>query len=358
MMVLSLDFPEIEKKIFSKEENWKKSPELYYFFEKILTGTEITEKNSSFSLKCLIKTSQKHVFFKGGNDSQNLESNPANFEESMNFKKIKGKFSFEKAKVTVYYPAFFEAVRMAYGIDLSSFIQSLFLNNQWKGNSGGKSKAKFIKSYDELYIIKQLQKNEFFMIQNYANHFFKYMWGVLKGETESVMTKIFGLFEVSINNTTYYYIVMENLFFMLNSENLQIYDLKGSEKNRYSKKIKQNSPQTLLDTNFKIDRNNEPIALLEQDFKYFKKACENDSNFLSEHNLIDYSLLLIIDTNNKKVRLGIIDFLRIYTWDKQLEHMSKIVINAGVIPTITNPNDYKERFINALMKFFFSAKLI
>ena len=284
-----------------------------------------------------------------------METNSTEFEESINIKNFKTKFYCEKVKVIVYYPAFFEALRMAHGIPLFDFIQSLALNNQWKENSGGKSKAKFIKSYDELYIIKQLQKNEFFMIQSYAKNFFSYLWKILNGEAESIMTKIFGLYEVSVNNMTYYYMVMENLFYGLKSENLQIFDLKGSETNRFVKKVK--CGQTLLDTNFKIERNNEPLAILDKDFNFFKNASENDSNFLSEHNLIDYSLLLIIDEKNEKIRLGIIDFLRIYTWDKQLEHMGKIVINAGAIPTITNPFDYKERFINALKKYFMESKI-
>jgi len=335
------------------EKEWSKIPEIMNFFENLLEETEMTEKNTTFTLKSYIKVNSKTPLNR--NEPQNLETNSTEFEESINLKNFKVKFGFEKAKVTVYYPAFFEALRLASGISLFDFIQSLALNNHWKENSGGKSKARFIKSYDELYIIKQLQKNEFFMIHSYAQNFFSYMWKVLIGENESIMTKIFGLYEVSINNITYYYMVMENLFYGLKSENLQIFDLKGSETNRFVKKVR--NGQTLLDTNYKIQRNNEPLALYDKDFKFFKKASENDSNFLSDHNLIDYSLLLIIDEKNMKIRLGIIDFLRIYTWDKQLEHMGKIVINAGAVPTITNPNDYRERFINALKKYFMEAKL-
>ena len=193
------------------------------------------------------------------------------------------------------------------------------------------------------------------MINNYARNFFGYMWKILIGETESIMTKIFGLFEVSINNTTYYYMVMENLFYGLNNENLKIFDLKGSETNRFVKNSK--NGQTLLDTNYKLERNNEPLALFEKDYIFFKNACENDTIFFSEHNLIDYSLLLIIDEKNNNVRMGLIDFLRIYTWDKQLEHMGKRVINAGAVPTITNPLDYRERFMIAIKKFFMEVKI-
>lgn len=258
-----------------------------------------------------------------------------------------------KVCVKVYFPASFEALRLAFGIPLADFIQSLSLNNQWKENSGGKSKAQFIKSFDDLYILKQMSKNEFFMFQNYASEFFSYMWKLIKEQKESLLAKIYGIFEIAIQNNTFYFIAMENLFYGLNGE-LEIYDLKGSEKNRFVKSLKKN--QTLLDTNFKIDKNNEPIGLIKKDYDYFEKAIENDSFFLSEHNLIDYSLLLIIDKKLGIVRMGIIDYLRIYTWDKQLEHMGKIVINAGTIPTITNPNDYGERFRIALKKAIMPVK--
>jgi hypothetical protein len=97
-------------------------------------------------------------------------------------------------------------------------------------------------------------------------------------------------------------------------------------------------------------------------------------------NVVDYSLLLIIDDqpmamgnpqlnfNNhqkdcdhpsacpicyvKTVRVGIIDYVRKYTWDKQLEHVGKIIINRLQVPTIVNPVNYKERFKEAIDDFF------
>ena len=164
------------------EKEWSKIPEIMNFFENLLEETEMTEKNTTFTLKSYIKVNSKTPLNR--NEPQNLETNSTEFEESINLKNFKVKFGFEKAKVTVYYPAFFEALRLASGISLFDFIQSLALNNHWKENSGGKSKARFIKSYDELYIIKQLQKNEFFMIHSYAQNFFSYMWKVLIGENE------------------------------------------------------------------------------------------------------------------------------------------------------------------------------
>ena len=54
--------------------------------------------------------------------------------------------------------------------------------------------------------------------------------------------------------------------------------------------------------------------------------------------------------------MGIIDYLRIYTWDKQLETVSKKVIRKGATPTIVNPNDYMIRFKNAMNRYFMGIK--
>lgn len=54
-----------------------------------------------------------------------------------------------------------------------------------------------------------------------------------------------------------YYIAMENLFYGMDSNNLTVYDLKGSEAKRWKKK----RGKTLLDTNFIIEQNGEPLLV-------------------------------------------------------------------------------------------------
>jgi hypothetical protein len=219
-------------------------------------------------------------------------------------------------------------------------------------NSGGKSKAAFIKSFDNLYIFKELEKKEFSMFFNYANSYFDYLWKSNNKKKPSVLTKIFGLFEVKIKNSRYYYVAMENLFFGLDNEmkNLEIYDLKGSDTNRYTEKKRKN--QTLLDTNFKIDQNGHPLALKLDDKKFLDIAFENDTRFLKKHDLVDYSLLVILDRDKGSVRMGIIDYLREYTWDKKVENVAKKISKGGATPTIVNPGDYRERFKKAMNRYF------
>lgn len=73
----------------------------------------------------------------------------------------------------------------------------------------------------------------------------------------SLLAKIYGMFEVKLlNKEVCYYIVMENLLMNMNP-NVDIYDLKGSQCNRFLKK----AGGALLDTNFLIDRNSEPILV-------------------------------------------------------------------------------------------------
>lgn len=77
------------------------------------------------------------------------------------------------------------------------------------------------------------------------------------------------MFEIRDRGSTEYYLVMENLFFgMGESKDLHVYDLKGSETNRLEKKKR----TVLLDTNFRIDRNAEPIPIVKENFRYNDRA--------------------------------------------------------------------------------------
>lgn len=62
--------------------------------------------------------------------------------------------------------------------------------------------------------------------------------------------------------------------------------------------------------------------------------------------VMDYSLLVGVDTEKKELVCGIIDYLRQYTWDKQIETLfkSSLVVPKNVTPTIISPSDYKKRF--------------
>lgn len=96
------------------------------------------------------------------------------------------------------------------------------------------------------------------MFKKFALDYFKHMHRHFSESKPSLLTKIFGMFEIRDRGSVEYYLVMENLLYgMGDANNLSVYDLKGSETNRWEKKKK----GVLLDTNFRIDRNAEPIPL-------------------------------------------------------------------------------------------------
>lgn len=121
-------------------------------------------------------------------------------------------------------------------------------------------------------------------------------------------------------------VIMENLFFGIpDSPYISVYDLKGSESNRFLKKVS----GTLLDTNFKIDRNAEPLPIQKESFTTIDRALHQDAKFLCANQVVDYSLLLIINKKDMTVKMGIIDYLREYNTISMLEHNYKYVRNMG-----------------------------
>ncbi|VVC96432.1 unnamed protein product [Leptidea sinapis] len=79
------------------------------------------------------------------------------------------------------------------------------------------------------------------------------------------------------------------------------------------------------------------------------RALERDTTFLAEHHVMDYSLLL--GTRRQTLVLGIIDYIRTFTWDKKLEHLVKKNLGSGQ-PTVVSPHQYQRRFCAACRKYF------
>jgi len=72
--------------------------------------------------------------------------------------------------------------------------------------------------------------------------------------------------------------------------------------------------------------------------------------------VMDYSLLVGVDEERQELVLGIIDFIRQYTWDKHLETWVKA---SGILggpknaaPTVISPKQYKKRFRKAMSTYF------
>lgn len=74
-------------------------------------------------------------------------------------------------------------------------------------------------------------------------------------------------------------------------------------------------------------------------------------------NVMDYSLLVGVDSQKRELVCGIIDYLRQYTWDKHLETWMKssLVVPKNVLPTVISPKEYKKRFRKFMSTHFLSV---
>lgn len=121
----------------------------------------------------------------------------------------------------------------------------------------------------------------------------------LNENRDSLMARIYGVFTVKMEDLTpVHVLLMSNAARVESREIRGVYDLKGSIINREVKGI--NPQGTLKDVNL-INRTVEDIILLFRlkDREKIMAQMLRDIQFLEEHNLMDYSLLVIIETNPK-----------------------------------------------------------
>lgn len=255
-----------------------------------------------------------------------------------------------KFEMYIHYPIHFEIVRELCGYEFEEYAISNLVAQGFE-TSGGATKSEFLKTKDERFVAKSIEQVEFEDFHNFLPNYTKYILKVQSQKLDSVLARIFGLFEIktSSDSKPRYWIIMENIFYGLESSNIKVYDLKGSQAKRMDEKP--DPGVTLKDTNFQIERNCDPLAFVSPHLRFFK-ALENDSNFLKKNNVIDYSLLLVMGVDKKIIRVGIIDYLREYDFKKMLEQKYKELINLGKAPTIVEPQHYADRFTTMMNQYF------
>ncbi|XP_078181816.1 putative 1-phosphatidylinositol-3-phosphate 5-kinase FAB1D isoform X1 [Carex rostrata] len=231
------------------------------------------------------------------------------------------------------------------------YIGSLSRCKRWDAQ-GGKTKAFFSKTMDDRFIIKEIKKIEYHSFLKFAPHYFNYMSESVEKGNQSCLAKILGIYEIVENKngkeTRMDLMVMENLLYGRHLS--RTYDLKGAI---FARHIVGSSSCTFLDQNFIEDMREYPIYLSQRTKKLFERAIWNDTSFLTSINVMDYSLLLGVDRENQAIVFGIIDYLRQYTWDKQLETWvkSSLVVPKNELPTVISPKEYKKRFRKFMQQY-------
>ncbi|KAF5299848.1 hypothetical protein FQA39_LY11385 [Lamprigera yunnana] len=259
----------------------------------------------------------------------------------------------------IYYAERFAALRSIFVPDgEEAYIRSLSHCVQWNAQ-GGKSGSTFCKTKDDRFVLKELPKFEIQLFLESAQNYFDYMQRSFVSRQPTLLGKIVGIYHVIYRNSATnvaqrtYLLVMENLFY--NRRVTHKFDLKGSMRNRLVNPDNQEGEIVLLDENLLKMTCETPLYILPHSKSVLTAAILNDTDFLSEQSVMDYSLLVGLDSDNKELVLGIIDYIRTFTWDKKLETMlktSRILGGQGKLPTIISPKEYRKRFVEAMHRYF------
>ncbi|CAN6166903.1 unnamed protein product [Urochloa humidicola] len=266
-----------------------------------------------------------------------------------------------KFSVTCYFAKQFDALRKKCCPSDIDYIRSLSRCKRWSAQ-GGKSNVYFARTMDERFIIKQVTKTELDSFVEFAPHYFRHLTESLSSSSPTCLAKIMGLYQVGIKSlkggreVKMDLMVMENIFFQRTIS--RVYDLKGSVRSRYNADTS-GSNKVLLDSNLIEALQTKPMFLGSKAKRRLERAVWNDTSFLASLDVMDYSLLVGIDEEKNELVVGIIDFLRQYTWDKQLETWVKA---SGILggpknesPTVISPIQYKKRFRKAMSRYFLAV---
>ncbi|XP_027364177.1 putative 1-phosphatidylinositol-3-phosphate 5-kinase FAB1D isoform X2 [Abrus precatorius] len=239
------------------------------------------------------------------------------------------------------------------------FIASLSRCRNWDAK-GGKSKSFFAKTLDDRFIIKEIKKTELDSFLGFSSLYFKHMRESFESGSQTCLAKVLGIYQVTKRHVKngkevkYDLMVMENLTY--NRNITRQYDLKGALYARYNSAA-DGAGDVLLDQNFVNDMNSSPLYVSHKTKRVLQRAVWNDTSFLNSINVMDYSLLVGVDSQKRQLVCGIIDYLRQYTWDKHLETWMKssLVVPKNVLPTVISPKEYKKRFRKFLSTYFLSV---
>jgi len=209
----------------------------------------------------------------------------------------------------------------------------------------------------------------------FARDYVKYCEDSFNHKRPSTFVKIVGCYELAVSNSIHNILVMENLFYECNIT--YIYDLKGSMRNRkvdvashalvdkeaeegeenengdkpgYAEQFKQTTT-VLMDENLRQISTLHPLLIHVHSKRLLLETLVSDTDFLHSKGVMDYSLLVGFDKQNEEYVVGIIDYVRLYDFTKEIEFRVK-KLGKTIDPTIIRPGNYQKRFLEAMQEYF------
>lgn len=321
-----------------------------------VTSPETVDSDGAYSAQTVSLEEFRFCSFDGFNLLSTLASSGALHPEvSLGVGKLPGK---GKYSVVCFYANQFYDLRNRCCPSEVEYVASLSRCKHWDAK-GGKSKSFFAKTLDDRFIIKEIKKTEIDSFTKFAPDYFKYMNHSFNTGSQTCLAKILGIYQVKLmksgKEVKHDLMVMENLMF--GRSITRQYDLKGALHARFNSAADSSGDDVLLDQNFVNDMNASPLYVSNKAKRLLQRAVWNDTTFLHSINVMDYSLLVGVDRQRQELVCGIIDYLRQYTWDKQLETWvkSSLVVPKNLMPTIISPLEYKKRFRKFMSLHFLSV---
>uniref|UniRef100_A0A4W5RUD1 1-phosphatidylinositol 3-phosphate 5-kinase n=1 Tax=Hucho hucho TaxID=62062 RepID=A0A4W5RUD1_9TELE len=326
--------------------------------------------------KTTLKTGGEDTTLSASSGESRVKNSPAKPNEtassqmglgrsSMDSDPLKNQFKFSDANAKfycrIYYAEEFHKMRAEIMESTEDdFVRSLSHCVNWQAR-GGKSGAVFYATEDDRFILKQMPRLEVQSFLDFAPHYFTYITGAVQQKRPTALAKILGVYRIGYKNSQNNsekkldLLVMENLFY--GRKMSQVFDLKGSLRNRNVKTEsgKESCEVVLLDENLLKLVHDNPMYIRAHCKAILRAAIHSDAYFLSSHLIIDYSLLVGRDDATDELVVGIIDYIRTFTWDKKLEMVVKstgILGGQGKMPTVVSPELYRARFCEAMDKYF------
>ena len=204
----------------------------------------------------------------------------------------------EEVQVIEWAPAVFHAIKKMDGITPEMIEASLSTDANAKQlfkakESAGKSGSFMFSSFDKRFLIKTMNTSEQKVMKDalpsYLDH--------LRKNPKSLIAKIYGIYTVKMEDIKEVHILLMGNLFLKVKEKISEFDLKGSIINR-----EVHQPFTmkdcLKDLNLqKISKDDKFLRFRRDDMRKICEQILQDIGFMAQHNLMDYSLLLITEKN-------------------------------------------------------------
>lgn len=178
------------------------------------------------------------------------------------------------------------------------------------GQGAGKSGSFFFSSYDNRFIIKTLTTKEKDILLSILDDMILHL---VKTDNKSLLARIYGLYTLRTNVFGELHIMIMQFTCMPEDRGNErlTFDLKGSSVKRLVKFPSEEDQQfwrhthhckrVLKDTNFQVIANDleyDLIQMHEQQIDELHTILKRDAAFLASKNIMDYSLLLVIEKLN------------------------------------------------------------